>query len=154
MADTVAFPGAGTAVTAPAVTALQEIRTLTPTAPAPTVEIPAAVAPSVCASGANALCLNGRFRIEVTWRNQRDGSTGAGGAIPNTGSFWFFDPANIELVLKVLDGRTSNGKFWIFYGALSDVEYRVKVTDTQTGKVKVYHSQPGSLSGLADTSAF
>jgi hypothetical protein len=155
MADTAAFPGGGVAA-ASAVTPFQEIRALTPTAPAPAVSTATAV-PSACAGGPNALCLNGRFRIEVNWRNQRNGATGVGGAIPgteSTGSFWFFDPSNVELVLKVLDGRPVNGKFWVFYGALSDVEYWVTVTDTQTGAAKVYHSKPGSLSGLADTTAF
>ena len=28
------------------------------------------------------------------------------------GYFWFFDPANVELAVKVLDGRPINGKFW------------------------------------------
>jgi hypothetical protein len=138
----------------------REIRALTPTAPAPSASSPANVVPSGCANGpngANALCLAGRFRVEVNWRNQRNGATGLGGAIPRTGStgaFWFFDRTNVELVLKALDGRGVNGKFWVFYGALTDVEYWVKVTDTKTGRVKLYHSLPGSLSGLADTQAF
>ena len=38
--------------------------------------------------------------------------------------------------MKVLDGRTINGRFWVFYGALSNVEYRVLVTDTATGAVR------------------
>jgi hypothetical protein len=42
----------------------------------------------------------------------------------DTGYFWFFDSANIELMTKVVDGRGLNGKFWFFYGALSDVQYR------------------------------
>jgi hypothetical protein len=156
LADTSAFAASG-ATAAPALVPLQELRTVTPTAAAPTQEAAAAVAPSSCAIGANALCLGGRFQVEVTWRNPGDGSTGVGGAIPstaNTGSFWFFSQENVELVVKILDGRPVNGKFWVFYGALSDVDYRVKVTDTQTGTVKVYHSKPGSLSALADTAAF
>jgi hypothetical protein len=157
LADTSAFGGSASA--ASALIPFQEIRTLTPTAPAPAVEVPAAVAPSTCANDEHALCLGGRFQIEVNWHNQNNGENGVGsvvtaGGTGATGSFWFFDAANVELVLKVLDGRTSNGKFWIFYGALSDVEYWVKVTDTVTGKVKTYHSRPGSLSGLADTAAF
>jgi hypothetical protein len=157
LADTSAFAVSATA--ASALTPFQEIRTLTPTAPAPAIEIPAAVSPSACVPGANAVCFFDRFRVEVNWRNQNTGATGLGSVVPtggtaSTGSFWFFDADNVELVLKVLDGRTLNGKFWIFYGSLSDVEYWVRVTDTQTGKVKVYHNKPGSLAGLTDTAAF
>ncbi|HEX9669687.1 MAG TPA: hypothetical protein VGC93_09405, partial [Thermoanaerobaculia bacterium] len=65
-----------------------------------------------------------------------------------------FDASNIELVVKVLDGRPLNGKFWFFYGALSDVEYTLRVTDTTTGAVRTYHNAPGNLCGRADTAAF
>ena len=50
----------------------------------------------------------------------------------DTGTFWFFDSANVELVLKVLDGRVLNGHYWVFYGALSNVEYTIVVTAINT----------------------
>lgn len=111
-------------------------------------------AAGACASDARTLCLLGRFEVEVSWK--ANGQTGIGTAVPdsdNSGFFWFFGPDNLELVVKILDGTTVNGKIWVFYGSLSDVEYTVKVTDTLTGKVKTYRNQPGSLSGAADTSA-
>ena len=58
---------------------------------------------------------------------------GKGQAVPltgDTGLFWFFGNSNLELIVKVLDGRPVNGHFWVFYGGLSDVEYRITVTDT------------------------
>ena len=54
----------------------------------------------------------------------------------------------------MLDGRPVNGKFWLFYGALSDVEYTLTVTDTMTGRVKEYHNPHGRLASVADTAAF
>jgi len=71
-----------------------------------------------------------------------------------SGSFWFFGPDNLELTVKVLDGRPLNGKFWVFFGALSDVEYTVTVTDTTTNAVRSYRNAPGTLCGQADTAAF
>jgi hypothetical protein len=53
----------------------------------------------------------------------------------------------------VLDGRPLTGKFWVFYGALSDVEYWITVTDTVTGASKQYHNKRGNLCGKGDTSA-
>ena len=50
-------------------------------------------------------------------------------------------------MVKVLDGRTLNDKFWVFYGALSDVEYWITVTDTVTGARKRYHNRPGNICG-------
>ncbi len=111
---------------------------------------------ALCAAGPNTLCLlGGRFQVEVDW--QAGASSGVGTAIPYadaSGFFWFFDAANIELVAKVIDGRPLNGKFWFFYGALSDVDYTIRVTDTQTGVTKTYHNAQGNLCGRGDTAAF
>jgi len=106
--------------------------------------------------GALAL-LGGRFEVQARWRNPQDGSTGVGHAVPftdSTGLFWFFDASNVELVVKALDGGGVNGKYWLFYGALSNVEYWLTVTDRVTGAVKQYHNPAGTLCGQADTSAF
>jgi ELWxxDGT repeat protein len=119
---------------------------------------PAAGAPATCAGDGTHLCLNGtgRFRVEASWSDTA-GQSGAGQAVPltsDTGYFWFFDSTNVEVVLKVLDGTAVNGKFWVFYGALSDVAYTLRVTDTVTGNVKTYTNQSGTLASVADTGAF
>jgi len=111
-----------------------------------------------CAASATRLCLQGgRFAVEARWTDFQ-GKTGVGTAVPfaggDTGYFWFFGPDNIEVLLKVLDGRPVNGKYWVFYGALSNVEYSLPVTDTQTGKFKTYSNPRGRLASVADTGAF
>ena len=50
------------------------------------------------------------------------GATGDGQAYPLTsdsGYFWFFDDANVELVIKVIDGCGYNGRYWVFAGGLT-----------------------------------
>ncbi len=110
-----------------------------------------------CQASAQQLCLNnGRFAVTVNWKDF-DGLTGTGTAVPlttDTGTFWFFNSANVELVVKVLDGRPVNNKFWLFYGALSNVEYTVTVTDTQTGTMRIYKNLKGRFASVADTNAF
>lgn len=110
-----------------------------------------------CADGPTNLCLSqGRFRIEVVWTNF-EGQTGVGNAnplSPDTGYFWFFDDANVELMIKVLDGREINGHFWVFYGALSNVEYEITVTDTETGEVATYRNPLTKFASVGDTEAF
>jgi hypothetical protein len=110
-----------------------------------------------CAAGGNDSCLQAsRFRVETFF--QLPGGRSANGlSVPLTddaSAFWFFDPSNLEVLVKVLDGRAVNGNFWVFSGGLSNLEYTVLVTDVVTGAVKSYHNPPGQLSSFADTSAF
>lgn len=111
----------------------------------------------ICQPGPELLCLNGnRFAITVAWQDF-SGRTGAGmaaGLTSDTGTFWFFDAASVELMLKVLDGRAVNGKFWVFFGALSDVAYTVTVQDTVTGNFRTYTNPAGRFASVADTMAF
>jgi photosystem II stability/assembly factor-like uncharacterized protein len=111
-----------------------------------------------CVPGPTVLCLNAsRFKIEVAWSVPDQGTSGVGHAIPlttDTGYFWFFNSANVELVVKALDGRVINGYFWIFYGALSNVAYTITVTDTTTGEVKTYTNPSGQFASAGDTGAF
>lgn len=110
-----------------------------------------------CASSPTGLCLNdNRFRVEVQWKDFA-GNTGTGQAVPltsDTGYFWFFGADNVELILKILDGTPLNQHWWVFYGALSSVEYKITVTDTMTGAVKTYENPSGNLGSVADTNAF
>ena len=112
-----------------------------------------------CAASSATLCLGDgqRFSVQVSWKNPYTGETGTGRSQPltgDTGAFWFFDPANLEVMIKVLDGRLVNGNFWVFYGSLSNVEYTVTVTDTMTGAKKSYHNAPLQFASQADVDAF
>jgi hypothetical protein len=114
--------------------------------------------PAVLAAGSStSLSLAGHFTVEVQFTDPRTGLAAAATAVPLTddaGAFWFFDNANLELMIKVLDGRTINGKFWVFFGAPSDVDYTLTVTDSQTGQQRTYRNDPGTLASRADTAAF
>ena len=163
-ADTSAFDGASGAssIEASLSTELPAAGArLSPSASAPAASEPAGrempqIEPSPCVASAQDLCLvSGRFKVSVGWKNQHSpGQTGVGTVIPSSdqsGYFWFFNPSSIELVVKIVDGSALNHSFWVFYGALSDVEYTITVTDTQTGTVKTYHNAPGNICGGADT---
>ncbi len=113
--------------------------------------------PEECEPGPATLCLQGgRFKIEAAWTDFL-GGTGAGQPIPmthETGGLWFFEPTNVELVVKVLDGRDTNGRFWVFVASLTSVELTLTVTDTEAGTQKVYYNPPGHMASFADTEAF
>ncbi len=110
----------------------------------------------VCRSTASDLCLRqDRFRLRATWRDFA-GNEGTGQATPlttDTGYFWFFDDANVELTVKIIDGTGLNGHYWVYYGALSNVEYWITVEDTVTGASKQYHNPLGEFGSFGDIEA-
>ncbi len=113
--------------------------------------------PAACVTNATTLCLNGgRFRVTVYYATP-DGASGPGmgvGLTGDSGYFWFFDAANIELVVKVLDACTL-GNFWVFAGGLTNVGVTLIVEDTQTGATKTYNNAIGTpFAPLQDTRAF
>lgn len=112
---------------------------------------------AACQTGGNQLCLNNaRFKVTVNWRDF-DGNTGSGHAVGltnDTGYFWFFNDANVELVIKVLDATTVNNRFWVYYGALTNVEYTMTITDTLRGTVKTYTNPSGTFASAGDVNAF
>jgi PKD repeat protein len=114
--------------------------------------------PSACTPGPTTQCLNNsRFQVQVAWRVPSQGTSGVGTGVPvasDTGAFWFFSANNLELVLKVVDGRAFNNHYWVFYGALTNVEYTITITDTATGAVKTYFNPNLNQASVADTAAF
>ena len=113
---------------------------------------------AVCAPDPATLCLNGgRFQVRAAWTTS-DGNNGGAQAVPlttDTGYLWFFSSNNVEMVIKVVDGRAVNNKFWVFAGGLTNVKVIITVTDTQTGTVKTYTNPQGTaFQPIQDTSAF
>lgn len=110
-----------------------------------------------CVQDADTLCLGDRFEVEVTWQTP-DGTAGPGKPTrltADTGTFSFFEAANLELMVKVLDGCLSNQHFWVFAGGLTNVQVELRVTDTQTGDQKTYVSPLNTpYQPLQDTLAF
>ncbi|HVR11393.1 MAG TPA: trypsin-like peptidase domain-containing protein [Thermoanaerobaculia bacterium] len=107
-----------------------------------------------CAGGDFALCLGQkRFQVQVTWMNQYDGSVGVAHAVAGSdaaGYFYFTDPSNYELAVKILD---FGGVFEVFYGELTTLHFTITVADTHTGRIKTYTNTPGDCGGF-DPSAF
>jgi CSLREA domain-containing protein len=112
--------------------------------------------PKGCLTAGDTLCLGARFAVTVTWSAQ--GQTGGGNPralTPDTGLFWFFDPANLELTVKILDGCGTNGHRWVFLGGMTNVGVEVRIEDTVTGQVWTHTNPAGTtFRPRLDTQAF
>ena len=116
--------------------------------------------PPVPAAGATSSTvlplLDARFEARASWR-KRDGTTGVAAAVPlaaDSGYFWFFDPAIVELLVKMVDACGFDGfdNFWVFAGGLTDVEVHLEVTDTWSGEVVRHDNLQGQpFSTLLET---
>jgi hypothetical protein len=106
---------------------------------------------STCVADSTTVCMLGnRFQVRVKR------GTVYQQVIPvtsQTAFFSFFSPDNLEIFVKILDGTGLNGKYWVYFGSMTDQSYTVEVTDTMTGVVKNYPSGQ-AFCGNADTSAF
>ncbi|MCP3960896.1 MAG: ricin-type beta-trefoil lectin domain protein [bacterium] len=113
----------------------------------------------ICAASPVDLCLNDdRFLVEVEWRDY-DGNTGSGRVVPvdsrDSGLLWFFSENNWEMLVKVLDGCGINDHYWVFAAATTDVEYRLRVTDLDTGEIREYFNPLGTAApAITDSHAF
>jgi hypothetical protein len=117
------------------------------------------LASTTCPPDAHTLCLNdGRFSVSASFTASPQGLPVQATAVPltaDTGYFWFFDVANIELVVKVLTGCAVNDSYWVFAGGLTNTGVELNVTDTVTGVVQRYSNSVGTpFQPIQDSSAF
>lgn len=118
---------------------------------------PPALAPP-CPTDDRHLCLaGGRFLVGADFLAY-DGSAGAARAVPLTdesGSFWFFWPDNLELIVKVLDACVPFGRYWVYAAGLTDVAVTLDVQDLETGAIRRYSNPLGyPFTPIHDVGAF
>lgn len=99
---------------------------------------------------------NGRFQVTASWSTAEASGRAHGAQLTNdTGYLWFFDPNNVEVVIKVLDACDPFGRFWVFVGGLTNVEVDIVVTDLHTGRSKTYHNNRNvPFTPVQDTNTF
>jgi hypothetical protein len=114
--------------------------------------------PGVCTPSASTLCLNNnRFAVSADFRTLQNESGAATGVelTADSGYFYFFNSANIEIVIKVLNACALNQRYWVFAAGLTNVEVNLRVVDTQTGTVKTYLNPiQTAFAPVQDTDAF
>jgi len=121
---------------------------------------PGSSGPPLCVTDDHTLCLNNnRFAVNASYQQTPLGPSIAATAVrltADTGYFWFFDPNNVELVTKVLNGCGSNDAYWVFAAGLTNLGVNLTVRDLQSGVLmKTYDNPVGTpFAPIQDTGAF
>ena len=111
-----------------------------------------------CVPSASTVCLlSGRFAVTAKFRDQN----GASGAMSldlhsgNTALAHFGDVANLEMMIKVLDGCGLNQRYWVFAGGLTDQEIELRIEDRTNGAVRTWTNPvKAQFQPIQDTNAF
>ena len=108
--------------------------------------------PGSCVPTANAACLlDGRFQVDVDWTT--GSGSGHGGVMTFAGAraesnqsvfFYFFDNANFEMGVKMVDACSFNDSFWVFVSGLTNQAYTVHIRDVATGQTRSYSNPLGN----------
>lgn len=126
--------------------------------------------PVPCVANSTTACmLNGRFKTTVRYRGAFDNGAAnldaavkavTGFADPGfeTAFFFFNSPANIEMLVKILDQGNTDAQgrptIAVLFGSATPLRIELEITDTQNGAVKRYQSEFGQSRGAADFTAF
>jgi hypothetical protein len=120
-----------------------------------------------CVPDAATLCIDDqpgdqRFKVQVPFHTGQSGGISGNGnpvalggvGFTRAGLYWFFSPDNPELLIKVLNGCSLDGHYWVFVSGGTNVGVTVNVTDTQTGHAWTRTNVDGTpLATIQDTLA-
>ena len=107
-------------------------------APRSASELPKVSAKTGCVADSSHACsAQDRFRVSLDWSTGATAPTAASveAITADTAYSWFFDPDNVEVVVKVLDACSQFDQFWVFTSGLTEVGTLLELTDTTTGAV-------------------
>src|SRR5262249_10769999 len=74
----------------------------------------------------------GRLEVSAEFTDARTGAVAdapAAALSDESGYFSFFDTGNVELTVKILDGRPVNGHYWVFVASMTDVAWSLLIND-------------------------
>lgn len=101
-------------------------------------------------SPTTACLLGGRFGVSVDWQTTSDSGVaqvmsfnGARAESDQSAFFYFFDNANFEMGVKMVDACAFNDSFWTFVSGLTNQAYTVTIFDTFSGQLRQYTNPLG-----------
>lgn len=116
--------------------------------------IPSVAAAFTCTPNATTACLLGnRFQVRVKVSGVAKTTTSV---TSQSASFRLATAIEPDVWVNLFDGTTLNGKYWVYFGSLTNQAYTVEVTDSTTSIVKTYTRNSGTEAwcGGGDNLAF
>ncbi len=138
----------------------------------PSIEsfISATTSTGQCIPNSTTACmLNNRFRTTVRFRGAFDNANADTDALSKTVSgfsnpsfetsfFYFNDPNNIEMMVKLLDQGNTNSAgqrtIAVLFGSATPLRVELTIADMQTGATKRYTSEFSKMQGTTEFTAF
>ena len=123
------------------------------------------VTPSRATAGEDTLKLISAHPFDVTLsaKDPRTGTEGQGQILAQNDIYGIFsipaitgNAANPEVIVKMVDASGIGQSYWVFYAALTDLNYTLAVKETATGTAKSYSDAKvgTTVCGKFDTSGF
>lgn len=114
-----------------------------------------------CSPDETTLCFRNRFAVTASLRASESAPSVAASVARTEDQFGIFsapaltnDPDNPELVVKILDGRAINGRWWVFIGGLTGFDYELTIRDTFYKREKTYSRMDVAATGGVDLTTF
>ncbi len=110
-----------------------------------------------CRPTSSPLVLDGGYEVSLCYETA-EGAVGEGRggvwASGQAGLLWFFDRGNAEVLVKVLNGCSHNGRRWVYVAPVTDVAFNLHVT-SRNGRRWTHRNRLGATAvARSDTSAF
>ena len=110
-----------------------------------------------CVPAHTPLVFDGGYGVSLCYKTAEGVIGEAHGGIwasGQSGLLWFFDRDNVEVLVKVLDGCSHNGRRWVFVAPVTDVAFNLHVTSS-SGRKWTHRNRLGETAATrSDTSAF
>lgn len=115
-----------------------------------------AVGEQACRASATDLCLlGGRFRVRALFgQGNRRGVARPAGVAGEAGFFSLDDPERVDLGVRMIDGRTVNGSFWLITSGLGTTDAWLEVSDLASGRTRRFLLPGGSPTSRPEIEAF
>ena len=103
------------------------------------------------------------FNVNLTAHDPRTGTEGEGQVIAHNDIYGIFsiptitgNAANPEVIVKMVDASGIGQNYWVFYAALTDLNYTLAVKESATGRTKSYNDAKvgTTVCGKFDTAGF